>query len=35
MTEMINKKIKSIDEIKGILDTIDTEEYSLVNYLSS
>ena len=30
---MINKKITSIDEIKGILDTIDTEEYSLVNYV--
>ncbi len=31
---MIQKlKIKSVDEIKGILDTINTEEYSLVNYV--
>ena len=30
---MIHKKIKSVSEIKGILDTIDTKEYSLVNYV--
>ena len=30
---MINKTIKSVEEIKGILDTIDTEDYSLVNYV--
>ena len=30
---MINKKIKSVEEIKGILDTINTEDYSLVNYV--
>ena len=31
---MIRKlKIKSIDEIKSILDSINTEEYSLVNYI--
>jgi hypothetical protein len=26
-------KINSVDQIKGILDTIDTEDYSLVNYI--
>ena len=30
---MINKTIKSVEEIKGILDTINTEDYSLVNYV--
>ena len=27
------KKIKSVDEIPSILDSINTEEYSLVNYI--
>jgi len=31
--ETKNLSIKSVDEIKGILDTINTEEYSLVNYV--
>ena len=30
---MINKTIKSVEEIKGILDAINTEDYSLVNYV--
>ena len=30
---VIKKTIKSIDEISSILDTINTEEYSLVNYI--
>ena len=31
--ETKNLSIKSVDEIKGILDTINTEEYSLINYV--
>ena len=30
---MINKTIKSVEEIKSILDSITTEDYSLVNYV--
>ena len=36
MSTALEKKyftVKSVDEIKNILDTIDTIEYSLVNYV--
>lgn len=33
MKETTNLSIKSVDEVKGVLDGINTEEYSLINYV--